>query len=275
MVLLTCATLRDLLPEDRAVAACLREAGETVEAAVWDSAELRAGDVAVVRSVWDYHQRPREFVRFLEQLAPEVRLWNPREALLWNVNKRYMLELAARGVPTVPTEMVGPGWSGKGCPWPHVVLKPAVGASGEGVRALRLPLGPQEARRVERALAVHPEGMLLQPFVRSIATAGELSAVFIAGAFSHCVRKIPPAGDFRVQGGKVREAGGGGRGVFSRAWAADNCGRGAAGRGHGRVCGSAGGGGSVAAAVRAGGPGAARGAVGAGRVGTAGSAALS
>ncbi len=202
MVLLTCATLRELLPEDRAVAQALRAEGVAVEAAVWDEAQLRDGDVAVVRSVWDYHQRAAQFVRFLERVPDAVQLLNPREALLWNVDKRYLLELAARGVPVVPTAVAERGWSGRGCPWLHVVLKPTVGASGEGVHAFRLPLGAKERRRVERMLEAHPEGLLLQPFVRSIATAGELSAVFVDHVFSHCVRKIPPSGDFRVQGGK-------------------------------------------------------------------------
>jgi hypothetical protein len=205
VVLLTCATLRDLLPEDRAVAECLRAEGVEVVAAVWDEAQLRDDDVAVVRSVWDYHQRADEFVAFLKRIPETVSLVN-RATLLWNVDKRYMLELAARGVPIVPTVVVNRGWDGRGCAWAHVVIKPLVGASGEGVHAFRLPLGPKEERRVERMLAANRDGMLLQPYVRSIATVGELSAVFIDGVYLHCVKKVPPSGDFKVQGGKVASA---------------------------------------------------------------------
>jgi glutathione synthase/RimK-type ligase-like ATP-grasp enzyme len=41
--------------------------------------------------------------------------------------------------------------------------------------------------------------MLLQPYLGSVETAGERSAIFIDGAFSHAVRKVPVPGDYRVQ----------------------------------------------------------------------------
>lgn len=40
---------------------------------------------------------------------------------------------------------------------------------------------------------------MLQPFLASVTDRGEWSAVFVAGAITHCVRKIPAAGDYRVQ----------------------------------------------------------------------------
>ena len=41
--------------------------------------------------------------------------------------------------------------------------------------------------------------MLVQPFVAEVVSAGELSLVFLAGAFSHAALKRPAPGDFRVQ----------------------------------------------------------------------------
>ncbi len=69
---------------------------------------------------------------------------------------------------------------------------------------LRLPLDQKESKRMGKMLAVRGS-MLLQALVRSVATAGELSVVFLDGKQSHAVRKIPPPGDCRVQGGKVRQ----------------------------------------------------------------------
>ena len=40
---------------------------------------------------------------------------------------------------------------------------------------------------------------MLQPFVADVLVRGEVSAVWIAGELTHCVRKTPAAGDYRVQ----------------------------------------------------------------------------
>jgi hypothetical protein len=40
---------------------------------------------------------------------------------------------------------------------------------------------------------------MLQPFLPQVLTRGEWSAVFVDGAITHCVRKVPVPGDYRVQ----------------------------------------------------------------------------
>ena len=40
---------------------------------------------------------------------------------------------------------------------------------------------------------------MVQAFLPEVTTAGELSFVFLGGQHSHTVRKVPRAGDFRVQ----------------------------------------------------------------------------
>ena len=41
--------------------------------------------------------------------------------------------------------------------------------------------------------------MMLQPYLETVETEGELSALYFDGVFSHGVRKIPVPGDYRVQ----------------------------------------------------------------------------
>src|SRR5690606_5775203 len=49
-------------------------------------------------------------------------------------------------------------------------------------------------------LAANPrESWLLQPFLARGLEAGEVSAIFVDGEFSHGVRKTPVPGDYRVQ----------------------------------------------------------------------------
>ena len=40
---------------------------------------------------------------------------------------------------------------------------------------------------------------MIQPFLPDIEIGGELSLIYLGGAFSHAIRKRPQAGDFRVQ----------------------------------------------------------------------------
>jgi hypothetical protein len=66
----------------------------------------------VVRSCWDYVPRRAEFLAWAQRVP---RLANPAEVLAWNTDKRYLRELAAAGVPVVPTTWVAPGraWNGR------------------------------------------------------------------------------------------------------------------------------------------------------------------
>ena len=52
-------------------------------------------------------------------------------------------------------------------------------------------------RHLDRLLQA--EEMMLQPYVEQVERDGEWSAIFIDGDYSHGVRKVPVAGDYRVQ----------------------------------------------------------------------------
>ena len=60
----------------------------------------------VLRSPWDYAPRRDEFVAWAR---PVPRLANPADVVRWNTDKRYLAELAAAGVPVVPTDVGGAG----------------------------------------------------------------------------------------------------------------------------------------------------------------------
>ncbi len=75
-------------------------------------------------------------------------------------------------------------------------MKPAVSIGAIG--ALRAEaLDPACLEHLDRLVA---EGdVMVQPFVASVAEAGEVSLVYFGGRFSHAIRKQPAPGDFRVQ----------------------------------------------------------------------------
>lgn len=116
----------------------LRAAGAEADAVIWDDADVDWGayDLAVIRSTWDYSWRAAEFVAWAERCAKVTRLANPAGVVRWNTDKRYLGDLAAAGVPVVPTRYLAPGDTAD-LPDDHeYVIKPTSGAACPLRRAL-------------------------------------------------------------------------------------------------------------------------------------------
>ncbi|NCC21243.1 MAG: hypothetical protein EOM26_02130 [Alphaproteobacteria bacterium] len=204
----------DIWPLDAETAGLARELralGYQTSCPVWSdtSSAWARFDFVVIRSTWGYHNRPVAYRRWLRDMAGRgIPLANSPALVAWNLHKRYLFELEKKGVPIVPTVLLRAGL----CPAPairrvladhraeHFVLKPAISASAEGtVKLLRQDL--------TMAITAYDCDMLLQPLLPEIATTGEVSLIFIEGAFSHAVCKHPAPGDFRVQksfGGRAK-----------------------------------------------------------------------
>ena len=192
-----------LTPDDRLAADALGRRGVRVSPAVWSdtAVEWATYDAIIIRSTWDYHRRHAEFAAWIDVLEQTGRpVWNPCPLLRWNGNKRYLADLARRGVPIVPTEWLpAPGSTAlrdvlhsRG--WNDVVVKPVISATAYGTRRLQ----SDDADAID-AIPENLGELMVQPFLPEIGTAGEWSLMFFRGAFSHSVRKRPVSGDFRVQ----------------------------------------------------------------------------
>jgi len=195
VALVTFAGLPDLDPDDRPLIPALADRGLAAAPVRWDDAAFDWSGVgmALVRSPWDYFRRFDEFTAWARRTAEETRLVNTLPVLSWNLDKRYLLELAAAGRPVIPTAHLERGseidlgalLASRG--WSRAVVKPAVSADSWETIAL----GPAEARRGQEHLdRLLPErAMLVQPFLDSVETTGERCLVFLEGEFSHAVRK--------------------------------------------------------------------------------------
>jgi glutathione synthase/RimK-type ligase-like ATP-grasp enzyme len=206
IALATYEELPELSESDQVFAAELRRRGVAVTAAVWSdpSVAWSAYDAVVIRSTWDYHRRAAQFAAWLDRLDSEgARVFNPTAVVRANRDKRYLLDLAARGIATLPTMLLERGTTlrladvlrGRG--WERAVLKPAVSASGWQTSSVTL--ADAAAAEREAAAIVDDCGLLVQPFAEEVVREGEWSFVFIDGALQACVLKNPKAGDFRVQ----------------------------------------------------------------------------
>lgn len=204
LILATSAAYPDLTPADQLYRAALERRGADVEVGVWSDgdARFRDADLVVIRSTWDYHRdlaRYRVWLASLEQAGTAV--VNPVELVRWNLEKTYLDELAAAGIP-VPAQRVVPcdretarrALAEAG--WRQAVAKPSVGASGHGVSLVTA--ASLDTAWDQLATAVSPHRLVLQEYVSEIQAEGQISYVFLGGRFVHAVRFLPRDGEFRI-----------------------------------------------------------------------------
>lgn len=190
LALATAAAYPQLDPDSALLPPAFAALGVTVEPRIWtdDDVDWAAYDAVVVRSVWDYFDRPEEFDAWVRRAsAAQPRFLNPPDVVRWNADKAYLGELAGRGVPVVDTVHVPQGETIE-VPFAAGVAKPSVSGGSQGLRTVR----GGETLTAETDL-------LVQPLLESIRTEGELSLLYAAGELSHAVRKTPAAGDIRSQ----------------------------------------------------------------------------
>lgn len=188
VALVTCAALPDLDEDDRALIPALAERGLTAEPVAWDAAgaDWAGYDLAVVRNTWDYHKRRDEFLDWARAVP---RLANPAAVVEWNTDKRYLRELAAAGIPIVPTAWVGPGDDWRPAGEGEIVVKPAISVGS--IDTGRYDLATQAGLATEHVRRLQREGRLamVQPYLAAVDTAGETALMYLDGAFSHAIRK--------------------------------------------------------------------------------------
>lgn len=202
IVLVTGATMAKPDPETHLLVAALARIGVEAVVAPWDSPEdWAAYPLVVVRTPWDYFRRLPEFLAWAKRASQLTAFVNPVSVIEWNSHKAYLRELAAKGIPTVPTLWLDHGAADGAARlaatgWGEVVVKPAVSIGAIGA----LKAHAADPACVAHLAALLAEGdVLVQPFIESVAAQGEVSLIYFGGAFSHAIRKQPAAGDYRVQ----------------------------------------------------------------------------
>jgi len=175
----------------------LRAAGLSAEVLAWDDpgADFGEARLTLLRSTWNYAEHPAEFLAWIDRVAARSALWNGRDTVRWNVHKSYLLDLEARGVPVVPTQLVRRGATTtldevtRERGWSDFVVKPAV--SGGSRATIRVTPGTREKGEVHLRALVSREDVLLQPYLCSVEGHGERAIVWIDGEPTHAVRKAP------------------------------------------------------------------------------------
>lgn len=178
----------------------LRSLGIEVETLSWrqTSVDWSVFDAVIIRTPWDYHRSPREFLTALRQIESVTRLANSSKIAEWNFDKRYLRELAGRGVAIVPTLWDRSYDSVSFEKWlaelrtDEVIIKPVVSATA--MHTYRL------AKFDPSLIEVFANTeFMVQTFVPAIVSEGEYSLFYFNGEYSHAIVKSPKRDDFRVQ----------------------------------------------------------------------------
>jgi len=182
----------------------LAQQGWQAEEIPWNQPGVnwRDYDAVIIRSTWDYQKAPEQFLQTLEEIQAQTRLFNSVEICRWNMHKDYLRELQQQGVRIIPTQWL-PALTANAVETAlaefhseTLVAKPLIGANADNAFVLRA----NDHTGWQNALACYADTeLMLQPFIQSIKTEGEISLFYFGGIYSHAIRKRPAAGDFRVQ----------------------------------------------------------------------------
>jgi glutathione synthase/RimK-type ligase-like ATP-grasp enzyme len=173
----------------------LRHAGLRAELLAWDNPHAAPGafDLCVLRSCWNYHERPEAFLAWIESAAAASKLLNPANVVRWNLHKSYLRELDTAGVPIIPTV-----WFERGAAanlrttmqargWDEVVVKPAISAAS--YRTQRFRESDAVAGQEFLDALVRDRDAMVQRYIPSVEDLGERAVVWIAGKITHAVVK--------------------------------------------------------------------------------------
>ena len=189
IVLASCSQLDSGDGDDDGLVAALRRRGLYARWMSWDDPRTETADLVILRATWDYAERREEFLAWSRRVR---NLLNPPALVEWNSDKHYLRDLAAAGVPTVPSWFFEPG-DRPTLPDGELVVKPAVGAGSIDTLRFtdRSPATAHAASILDRGRAV-----LVQSYDPRV-EAGETALVFIGGKQSHAFTKgpiLPPDG---------------------------------------------------------------------------------
>lgn len=171
-----------LIADDQLAIAPLRELGYFVEPVIWDGDQghLNSFDAFIFRSCWNCHRKHDQFVEWLTNLNKlDVPILNNLDINLWNINKKYLLDLAQKGVRIPRTK-----WLSKDTVLnsetltlilkeidsKKVVIKPAISLNGHDTYLE----SSDDIKQIEIILKSLPQDhdILIQEFIPEIKTSG-------------------------------------------------------------------------------------------------------
>jgi hypothetical protein len=200
IALASCTDLPGWEVDDKPLIEALESRGVNIARPAWtDDIDWNQFDITVIRTTWDYHSRIEQFLTWIDSVP---RLYNNAKIVRWNTHKSYLKELESQGVLIAPTIWIPAETQTNVCEAVDELgtmrgfIKPLVGATASDT----LRFDHTQYHEAQQFLneRLHLD-MMIQPYIESVETEGELSAIFIGNQCTHGVQKIPVVGDYRVQ----------------------------------------------------------------------------
>ena len=196
----------DLYEDDQLIQQYLVQKGIDVIPVCWDDATVnwQQFDYIILRSMWDYFERPIEFDNWLDKLtALNCKVLNPVPVVKWNQNKNYFDDFSKKGI-LLPAYIICKQKENHSLKqilqnnnWSKAVVKPAI--SGGAYNTWTINIGTVENDETRFTELVQQGDVIVQKFVEEIVTKGEFSLIYFNKKFSHAICKNAKQGDFRVQ----------------------------------------------------------------------------
>lgn len=207
LAIISCARLPKGVAEDQPLFIALQQHPDiNYDICIWDDPHINweQYDVCLLRSVWDYHEKSEAFMRWIRSASAVTKIINPPEVIQWNSNKLYLRAMQEHGLPIAPTLWLK---QHKDCLLSSAIqqlpeseryfLKPTIGADSSGT--FRFNPSQLNSAQVHLDQWLQSHDMMLQCYLPSVESYGEISAIYIGDQFSHAIRKTPVNGDYRVQ----------------------------------------------------------------------------
>lgn len=203
-------------PDDQLVVDYLRSFyGFEVLPVIWGTPvkQLVDFEALVIRSPWDYMDSVENRQKFMEWLGllskNNIKVFNDVDIANWLLDKHYLKDFFAVGMPIVPTEYYEKNahcdltaiYNKKG----SFVVKPAISAAGKGLKFIS---SLNDAKKFQSQVNAEIDNscLMVQDYIPEIKTNGEWSLIFFGGEYSHSVKKMPSQYSILVQaekGGKL------------------------------------------------------------------------
>lgn len=197
------------IPNQKAAMDAFHARGWKTHDAAWDDENIdwAAFDAIIIRATWDYIQKPDAYTAWVRRTAAQnPRFFNPADAVLWNIEKTYLRNLADGGIATIPSFWMTRGQNAMDglddfldriSEHDDFLVKPTIGCGGSGIEKISRAVLAQNGIGC-CAEILKKSGAIIQPFIPEI-DKGEWSLVYFGGAFSHAILKIPAHGAYKCQ----------------------------------------------------------------------------